>query len=197
MKTTLKSSILVAVCSLLAVNIYAQRQHKHFKRVKVDNKKIEAPAPTFMTPGSVEELKPVTTESSIQPEITGTATENVVASTENNTANKVEKASKARVKSQKVHTVKETKGQDNGFFTQKLNIKNKVLDVKDVKKSNLERWVLIMIILFAAGFLFMILALVMAFAVYSGIGALIFWILFALCWTAASVVLVLGLVGVI
>jgi hypothetical protein len=92
--------------------------------------------------------------------------------------------------------VKTNKKIDLVSFTQKLLKHDGILKVQDIKKTNLETWVMIMIILYAAGVLFLILALIFLFATVSYGGYLAFIILAILCLLGASIVLTLGLVGV-
>lgn len=199
MKTlTLKSSVLVAAFSLLVVFSYSQGRYGHLKRVKTKKTEIEQPAATKMTPGKVEN-KTVTSEhfsnkENVTVENNYIAPEHdAVASTNSGEVAKSKVDSKVRVKA--VTKTKASK-EKTGLFTQKFQKQHKVWDIEKVKKANLETWLLIMIILFAAAVLFLILAIVFAFAVGSFGLYVVFYILAALCFIGGGVVLVLGLTGV-
>lgn len=70
-------------------------------------------------------------------------------------------------------------------------------DVMDSpEQTMMAGWLKIMIILYAVGLIFLILGVIFQYTVSWPV-ALVMYILFALCWLAATIVLVLGLVGVI
>ncbi len=190
-------ALLALTFMLTAAN--AQSRYKHVPRVKVEGKKTEkmatkekatvTPAATTTTAEyiNVDENKAVATVPTTSSDNTSVAStsENVVVVDHKTTtsANKV---------------VKNNKKADKGSFTQKLKENTKLMDVKEVKKSNLERWLLIFIILISAAVLFLILAIVFSVALYytTAVLGLIFWIFAGLCFLGAFIVLILGLTGV-
>lgn len=191
-----KSIAILAIVMVFGLSLNAQRQYKHPRvkvkaetqsQVKVKKEKVNAPVVTPVT-------ETVVNNETATLENTTTVESTTTASTEGNVT--VKETHKPLVKKQ-VTDVKEKKHTRAELvnFTQKLLKHTNLMKVQDIKKTNMETWVLVMIILYAAGFLFLILAVVFIFALYSPI-AWIFWLLMALCWIGASVVLILGLTGV-
>ena len=81
-------------------------------------------------------------------------------------------------------------------YTKKLKNNSKLLEVKDVKKAQMARWMLFMIIALAAALFFIIMAIIFGYAVFVYALYILFWILAGLCFIAAFLFLVLGLTGV-
>jgi hypothetical protein len=189
-------ALIAMTLMLTAAN--AQARYKHVPRVKVDvnrTEKVSIPEET--------QTAPVVTTSIINAEETKTVatSEATTVNTENTTvASTTEEAVVVTNKTTSVvkndHIEKVDKKADAASFTKRIKENSKLLDVKEVKKTNMARWVLIMIILLAAAFLFTILAVVFGFTLYFSVLYLIFWILAGLCWLGAFIVLILGLTGV-
>ncbi len=189
-------ALLAMMLMLTAAN--AQSRYKHVPRVKVDRKytekvtvKEKKSANTTTTAFiNVEENNTVATET---PVVTSTENTTVASTTEdvvivNNKTNNVVKHNKV---------VKNNKKADRDAFTNKVKDNSKLLDVKDVQKTAMEKWVLIMIILYAVGIVFLILAFVFLYAIFSAALYYVFLIIGLLCLLAASIILPLGLAGVI
>lgn len=196
MKTNLnlKSFALLLVLSVLAVSVSAQRQYKHprikVKASKVENTQADVQKPSESTPVASSIMNE---ESAINQQVNNEET--AVASIETKMDNK------AKVKFVFKETKNTIKAMKHPFdftsFSQKMTEHTQLLKVKDVQKTAMEKWLMIAIILYSAAILFMILAIVGWYAVASYGMWVAFWVLFGLCITAATVVLVLGLVGVI
>lgn len=175
----------------------AQSRYKHVPRVKVDKKYSKVT-------NTETKVAPTTTASYVNVEETNTVAETPVVNASENTtvASNTEEVvvvnhkTKAVVKHKMVKTNKKA---NHDAFTKKGKDNSKLMDVKDVKKASMEKWVLIMIILYAAGILFLILAFVFLYTLYaSGVGLYYaFLIIGLLCLLAASIILPLGLAGVI
>lgn len=198
MKTILnaKSIVLLVMIFAFGATLNAQRHYKH-PRVKVKAEKV-----TKMT---VKEEK--TSPKVIAPVTSTVVNQEEVAINNETTTNDVTVAStnKADVKVTKIHknikrnevVVKEKKNiLDLTSFTKKLMKHDKILKVQDVKNTNMETWLLIVIILGAAAVLFLILAIIGG-VTYIWALWIIGWIFFALCIIGIAIVLPLGLTGVI
>lgn len=196
MKTNLnlKSFVLLLVLSVMAVTVSAQRQYKHprikVKASKIENKQAEVNKSAEASPVSSVILQE---EHIASNEIANE--EIALVSTDKKAENK------AKVKFVFSETANVVKSMKHPFdfvsFSNKMKEHTRLLKVKDVQKTAMEKWLLIAIILYAAAVVFMILAIVGEYAVYSYGMWIAFWILFAFAITAATIVLVLGLVGVI
>jgi hypothetical protein len=182
---------LVAFCFMLTL-ANAQARYKHMPRVKVDKQ----------AKATVVEQTPTTTAAIINTEnnvaITTPVAENTttVAST-NEEVVVLETKTTSAVKHQSI--VKQNKKADHNAFTKKVKENSKLMDVKDVKKTALQKWLLYMIICLAIAVLFTILAAVLAITfIYAGLYGLyvLFWIIAGLAYAAALVFLILGLTGV-
>ena len=159
--------------TLMLTAVNAQARYKHVPRVKVDTQKTEKSAlPQEKAANTiaaafinVEENTPVATETvaNIENTTVASTTEDVV--TVNNKTKSVVKHHKVVKNNKKVHS---------DGFTKNVKKNSKVMEVKDVKKSALARWILYMIICLAAALLFTILAAALAYTLYvSGAYALI------------------------
>lgn len=191
-------ALLAMMVMLTAAN--AQSRYKHVPRVKVDKKYNEK-----VTIKEKKNTATTTTASYMEVEKTNTVAETPVITTSENTT-VVSNTEEVVVVNNKTKTVvkhkpvvKTNKKANHDAFTKKAKDNSKLMDVKDVKKSAMEKWVLIMIILYAAGILFLILAFVFLYTLtYTAIGLYYaFLILGLLCLLAASIILPLGLAGVI
>lgn len=205
MKTTmnLKSLMMLGVMCLLAVSVSAQRIHKH-PRVTVKANKGDYKRDVE----NKVENQNISTTAVIVNEDNYAKAENDLMSNETEFTsisedNKEVIQSKKQMKKEEIITNINTSINSLPFVNNLLN-HTKLFKVREVKKIAMEKWLLIMIILFSAAFLFLLLAII--FAVISagtsgtsGTEALawICWLLFGLCLTGGVVVLVLGLVGVI
>lgn len=197
MKTMMnvKTLMMLLLMSMLAVTVSAQRMHKHprvtVKANKVTlNKKGSKDAEKVMMPATatlMEEEKVAHVESETL------VNEVAVATTE--TKAEVKNARKNIVNSVVVKDVKQMF--DFSTYAQQLKEHSRLMKVKDVEKTALEKWILWMIILLAAAFFFTILAVIFGYAVNVPALWIIFWILAGLCWTGAIIVLILGITGVI
>jgi len=190
-----KFGLAVVATTLMLTAANAQQRYKHVPRVKIKKQEVAVVEneQTYTTTTSQmmvaeEKTTPVVNESVA----TVSETAPVVASTENNVVAVTK--TKSVVSHNKVEKLNHKASKES--FTNKVKDNSKLMDVKDVKKSNMEKWLLIMIILLAVGLVFLILGVVLTFAVFSPIGW-IFYIIGALCWTGAGIVLILGLTGVI
>jgi hypothetical protein len=187
-------ALLAMMVMLTAAN--AQSRYKHVPRVKVDKKYTEK-----VTIKEKKSTATATTASYVNVEETNTVAETPVV-TENTTVasnNQEVVVANHKTKSVVKHhpVIKTNKKANHDAFTKKAKDNSKLMDVKDVKKSALEKWVLIMIILYAVGIVFLILAFVFLFALYSYALYYVFLIIGVLCLLAASIILPLGLAGVI
>lgn len=200
MKTMMnvKGLMMLVMMSMLAVTVSAQRLHKHpritVKANKVTlNKKGSNDAEKVMMPATaslMQEEKVANVESEIL------ANEVAVATTE--TKAEVKNVRKNIVNSVVVKDVKQMF--DFSTYAQQLKEHSRLMKVKEVEKTALEKWILWMIILFAAAFVFTIMAVIFGVALLNSAGwalATVFWILAGLCWMGGLIVLILGLVGVI
>jgi hypothetical protein len=191
MKTmNLKNLLMVAVFSVLAISVSAQRMHKQ-PRIKVKANKVEmntqnSNSESTVTSNIVNEEVATTVTAPVQNETVSASTPAAVKSTKRN----VISASTE---------VKESKSFDFTSFSAQLASTSQLMKVKEVKKTAMEKWVMWMIILFGAALLFTILGAIFFFSLTSGLFVLgyVFYIIGALCWLGGGVVLVLGLVGVI
>lgn len=191
-----KTLMMLVMMFMSAVAVSAQRVHKH-PRVTVKankvvlNKKGSKDVEKVMTPATaslIQEENVANTESEIL--------ENEVAVATTETKADVKEARKNIVKS--VVVKEDVKSMfDFTTYAQQLKEHSRLMKVKEVEKTALERWVLWMIILFAAAFMFTILAIIFFYATTIWALSTVFWILAGLCWMGALIVLVLGLVGVI
>ncbi|MCX7744133.1 MAG: YccS/YhfK family membrane protein [Flavobacteriales bacterium] len=200
MKTTMyvKSLMMFVMMAMLAVTVSAQRIHKHpritVKANKVEQKKKNA--------NDAENVVLPTTATVMQEEnIANAETEALVNEVAVATVDSKVEVNKVRRSIAKSVDVKDIKHLFNfATYSQKLTEHSRLMKVKEVQKTALEKWLLWMIILFSAAFLFTILAVIFGLALYSTAGwalATVFWILSGLCWLGGLIVLVLGLVGVI
>ncbi len=189
-------ALLAMVIMIASAN--AQSRYKHVPRVKVDKKteKITLPqekavaTPTTSAYLAVEETNTTAAEPVVNAENTTVAssTDEVVT---------INHKTKSVIKHDKVE--KNNKKTDRSSFTKKVKENSKLLDVKDVKKANLQKWLLYMIICLIVAVVFTILAVALAVAlIYGGAYALIyvFWAIAALAWLGAIIFLILGLAGV-
>lgn len=197
MKTTMnvKSVMMLALMTMLTVTVSAQRMHKH-PRITVKANKVEL---NKKDGKDAKELNMPATAALMQEENVAKAeTENLlnevaVATTE--TKAEVKQVRKNIVKSEVVKDSK--KVLDFTTYAQQLTEHNRLMKVKEVEKTALETWLMWMIILFAAAFLFTILAVVFGYAVFVPALWVIFWIFAGLCWTGGIIVLILGITGII
>ncbi len=191
-----KFSLALVAMTLVLTAANAQQRYKHVPRTKIKKQEVVSVEnqqtitnTTTQIMLAEEKSAPVVTETA------ATVEENapVVASTENVIVASTK--TKSVVKHNKVEKV--TKKASKESFTNKVKNNSKLMDVKDVKKSNMEKWLLIMIILYAAGLFFIILGIVFLYTLFIPGLYYAFIILGALCLIAASVILPLGLAGVI
>ena len=187
-------ALIAMTLMLTAAN--AQSRYKTHPRVKIGknetqkvdiNQEKTTPVTTTAQFIQVEENNAVAVENSTP------ATENVTVASTSQEVVVVNHKTTSVVKHPEM--IKAKKKADKQAFTDKVKNNSKLLDVKDVKKTNMETWLLIMIILYAAGLVFIILGVVFTFTLFGPLG-LIFYIIGALCLIAASIVLILGLTGV-
>lgn len=197
MKTMMnvKTLMMLLLMSMLAVTVSAQRMHKHprvtVKANKVTmNKKGSKDAEKVMMPATATLMQE---ENVANAESETLVNEVAVATTE--TKAEVKNARKNIVNSVVVKDVKQMF--DFSTYAQQLKEHSRLMKVKDVEKTALEKWLMWMIILLAAAFFFTILAVIFGYAVYVPALWIIFWILAGLCWTGAIIVLILGITGVI
>lgn len=197
MKTMMnvKTLMMLVMMSMLAVTVSAQRMHKHprvtVKANKVTlNKKGSKDAEKVMMPATATLMQE---ENVANAESETLVNEVAVATTE--TKAEVKNARKNIVNSVVVKDVKQMF--DFSTYAQQLKEHSRLMKVKDVEKTALEKWLMWMIILLAAAFFFTILAVIFSYAVYVPALWIIFWILAGLCWTGAIIVLILGITGVI
>jgi VIT1/CCC1 family predicted Fe2+/Mn2+ transporter len=197
MKTMMnvKTLMMLVMMSMLAVTVSAQRMHKHprvtVKANKVTlNKKGSKDAEKVMMPATATLMQE---ENVANAESETLVNEVAVATTE--TKAEVKNARKNIVKSVVVNEVKQIF--DFSTYAQQLKEHSRLMKVKEVEKTALEKWLMWMIILLAAAFFFTILAVIFGYAVYVPALWIIFWILAGLCWTGAIIVLILGITGVI
>lgn len=187
-------ALIAMTLMLTAAN--AQSRYKHVPRVKVDGKKVEkvttqevAAPTTTAAVMNVEANNTVATEPTVNVENTAVASvaEDVVVL--NHKSNSV-------INHKKV--VKNNKKADRDGFTKTTKESSKLLDVKDVKKSNMAKWVLYMIICLIAALIFTILAIVFLYSLSYSLIFLyyIFLAIATLAWIGAIVFLILGLAGV-
>lgn len=191
-----KFGLAVVAMTLMLTAANAQQRYKHVPRVKIKKHEVavvesEQTNTTTTSQMMVAEEKSTPVVNETVSTVSETAP--VVASTENNVI--AETKTKSVVHHNKVEKVNKRASKES--FTNKVKDNSKLMDVKDAKKSNMERWVLIMIILLAAALIFTILALIFLFATYIYALYLVFIIIAGLCWIGAGVVLLLGLLGVI
>lgn len=190
-----KTLMMLLLMSMLAVTVSAQRMHKHprvtVKANKVTmNKKGSKDAEKVMMPATATLMQE---ENVANAESETLVNEVAVATTE--TKAEVKNARKNIVNSVVVKDVKQMF--DFSTYAQQLKEHSRLMKVKDVEKTALEKWLMWMIILLAAAFFFTILAVIFGYAVYVPALWIIFWILAGLCWTGAIIVLILGITGVI
>lgn len=197
MKTMMnvKTLMMLLLMSMLAVTVSAQRMHKHprvtVKANKVTmNKKGSNDAEKVMMPATATLMQE---ENVANAESETLVNEVAVATTE--TKAEVKNARKNIVNSVVVKDVKQMF--DFSTYAQQLKEHSRLMKVKDVEKTALEKWLMWMIILLAAAFFFTILAVIFGYAVNVPALWIIFWILAGLCWTGAIIVLILGITGVI
>src|SRR5688500_18974155 len=160
-----KFGLALVAMTLMLTAANAQQRYKHMPRVKIDKNRVEtvstnetkATSTTTAQMSNIEEN--VAMNEATTPVIENNST---VASTENVVV--IETKTKSVVKHSKV--VKEKRNADKNVFTKTVKENSKLMDVKDVKKSNMETWLMIFIILLAVGMLFIILAIVFTFAIY-------------------------------
>lgn len=192
-----KFGLAMVAMTLMLTAANAQQRYKHMPRVKIDKNRVEtvstnqtkATSTTTAQMSNIEEN--VAANEASTPIVDNNST---VASTENVVV--LETKTTSVVNHHKV--VKQERNADKNVFTKSVKENSKLMDVKDVKKSNMETWLMIFIILLAVGMLFIILAIVFTFAIYTlAVLALIFYIIGALCLIAAGIILPLGLAGVI
>lgn len=177
----------------------AQSQFHKLPRVKVDSKKIEYTKNNKQTKNEVKTtvtetsfIAPVETKTNVEVVSTTPTVETASTSTENTVV-----TSKAKTKVvAKKEVKKSTKTVSSSEFTKKVKTNSKLMDIKDTKKSAMEKWLMWMLILLGAGLIFIIVGVVLWLVAFSPIGW-IFYVLGALCFTAAGVMLILGLTGVI
>lgn len=193
----LKKSSLLALAIMVVMNVAtAQSRYKHVPRVKVDRKHQTAVKTQETTPV----VTPVTQEVNTPTEVAvNTVTEvnvenTTVASTGSEIVVAPNKTRRANTSTDQMVVTK--KGADRDSFTHKLKDNHKLLQVKDVKKTALAKWLLWMIILLILALVFTILAVVLGFVVFSPALWTVFWILAALCYLGAIVFLILGLAGI-
>lgn len=187
---------LIATTLMLTV-ANAQVRYKHVPRVKTDAKIVEkltvpqekSVSTTTATYMNAEENNTVATEPTVNVDNTTVAStsEDVVVNNKTTTA----------VKHNKV--VKNNKKTDVAPFTKKVKENSKLMDVKDLKKSLLAKWLLYMIICLIVAVIFTILAAALAYSAYVGgfYGlVIVFWIIAGLAWAGAVAFLILGLAGI-
>lgn len=188
-------ALIAMTLMLTAAN--AQSRYKHVPRVKVDGKKIEKvtmPEEVVVTPTTaavmnVNESNVVAIEPSSNVENTTVASVSEDVVVLNHKSNSV-------VNHDKV--VKNNKKANRDTFTNNAKEKSRLMDVKDVKKSNMEKWVLYMIICLIVALIFTILAIVFLYSLSYSLLFLyyIFLAIATLAWIGAIVFLILGLAGV-
>lgn len=180
---------LIAIMLMIGIT-NAQSRYKHLPRVKVEVKKTEK-----VDHGT---QKITTTSKLIEVEETGllpveniTYVENTTVASTNEEVIIVTEKTRPVVKSDPIVRIR--KIIDRDIFTTTLKENSRLMEVKEVKKTYLQKWLLIMIILLAVGVVCFILGAIFSFTFGFG---WIFWTLGGLCWVAALVVLILGLTGV-
>jgi|GEM_PF-5893182 len=204
MKKHILTLVIILGCLLVIPDIsHAQKRYKHMKRGKTEANITNAehqisnvPVNEPVLPSAV--TSPVTESFTSAPEVNLNETETASATTED-TRRQNKSAIRNTVESLVIGGISDISYTDlSRSFLQKLkdkHVNGKIAGPQDTHKAQLERWLTIMIVLYAVGFLFLILAIVFE---VTGIwpAAIISWVLFALCWMAATIVLILGLVGV-
>jgi hypothetical protein len=192
-----KFGLALVAMTLMLTAANAQARYKHVPRVKIDK------TPAVATVQEQKATNTTTTQIMNVSETNVATNEAITPAIENNStvASSTEEVVIADFKTKTVvqhnKIVKNNKKADQNVFTNKVKNNSKLMDVKDVKKTNLERWLLIFIILMAVGIVFLILAFVFLFALYSLALYYVFLIIAVLCLIAAGVILPLGLAGVI
>ena len=179
---------------LMLTTANAQARYKHVPRVKIDAKTMEkltipekkAVSTTTAAYLNVEENNVVATESTVNVENT------TVASTSEEVV--VINKTTPVVKHNKV--IKNNKKANISPFTKKVKESSKLMDVKDVKKSAMAKWVLYMIICLIAALIFTILFVIFGYAVFIYALYLVFLILALIAWVGAGLFLTLGLAGI-
>ena len=195
---SIKNYALALVAMLVMVaGVNAQSRYKHMPRVKVDK--------TYVKPEVKKEKPSTTTASYVNTEVntnTEVATDPVAENTTVASSTKEEVVienhkTKSVVKNnKKVKTVKSKKTVNfKEMFNNMVKKSSKLFEVKKVEKTSLQTWLLLVIILGAAGLFLIILYLILFFATFS-LWLWFLWLLGVLCITAAIVFLVLGLTGV-
>lgn len=183
-------ALLAMMVVLTAAN--AQSRYKHVPRVKVDKKqtvKVNTPKEVAIN---------TTTAEFIQEESNNVVATEIATVNENTTVASVSEEhvvvnnnkTNAVVHHNKV--VKNNKKADKDSFTNTVKNNSKLMDVKDVKKTALERWLLWMIICLAIAVVFTIIGAIF----WYNIVGLIFFIIGALAWLGAVIFLILGLAGI-
>jgi|GEM_PF-6258634 len=198
MKTfvNVRSVVLLVMMFAFGLTLNAQRRYKH-PRGKADAKEIIYTKATEEKVSGTE-VKTVT-ETVVENETAAVETEKMnsdvtVASTTSEV--NVKKVHKTITRKNATDVKEKNTRADLVSFLKKMNDHTNILKVQDIEKTNMETWVLIVIILGAAALLFLILAII-GIATLIGALYLIGWIFFGLCITALLIVLLLGLLGVI
>jgi hypothetical protein len=204
MKNKLVLTGVLAAMFFCSGSVEAQRLHKHFKRVRVEAGKVESN--TVSTPESTPVVSPEKPLIAPVSEVERTWNEPVVAAAAEEfvaslpTERKVEKVSSMDKIKETFSTIGDVNPIENlrtakSFLREMKNHDNGKVSPQDVEQTHLARWITIMIILYAVGFLFLILGIIFLYTVSYPL-AVVFYALMALCWVAATIILILGLVGV-
>jgi hypothetical protein len=187
---------LIAFCFMLTI-ANAQARYKHMPRVKIEKQPRTVVVGQEKTMGTTTAAI-VNTEAntSVATESTTPVIENTTVASNNEDVVVLETKTKSVVKHKKA--IKSKRTADKNVFTKRVKENSKLMDVKDVKKAALQRWLMLMIIFLAIGVLCIILALVFSFTYLLSLYVLatILYIVGALLITAGLVFLVLGLTGV-
>ena len=189
-----KTSISVFVFLMISV-LNAQARYSHVPRVKVDGKKAEKVTIPLVKPAAN-----VTPTTFITDESTPLSNIDLVNAGNTSVASTSEEVmisdSKATLSIKHHKVVKSNKKSDRNAFTKRVKEKSKLMEVKDVKKSLMAKWVLFMLICFGAALLFGILAAVFLYGGLSSSLYIVFAILSTIAFIGGIIFLILGLMGV-
>ena|SRR5688572_20442388 len=211
-------AVVIVVMTLMITAANAQRRYNHLPRVKVE-KHYASQGETELKPSSGINTVNALNENGVQlvtttADVIVTPATNVVENTTVVTASddvevvKTKTVSKTKIKTDKKKNTQtlnkfnpfkwNMKEKINELYTKKLKENSKLLDVKDTKKSQMARWLLLMIIFLGVGLLLIILAVIFTFTYSYGlyVMATIFYIIGSLLIVAGLVFMVLGLTGV-
>jgi hypothetical protein len=196
MKTTTKKFTTTFLAFLLLIGIAsAQSRYKHLPRVKIEPKQTVKTSKQDKLTNQPATIHFITEVEESAPTINiSTADENEVATASAETVTTTSKKHTTKINRQ--HPIKTTRKVNMQSFTEKIKANGKLLDIKDLQKTNMETILLVMILLYIVGGVMLIIGLVLLLATYNFTTGLVLLLIGSGLLLAASTILTLYRLGI-